>query len=321
MNTQSAAVAVSDLFDAPRRFLWGLCYRMTGSAADADDVVQDTFIRALERPPRRQDEPWRPWLVRVAMNLARDLLRRRKRERYTGPWLPAPIETPPETAPPSYEPIVDGQSLEARYDLLESVSFAFLVALEALTPKQRAVLLLTDVFDYSVAEAGAALGMSASNVKTTHHRARRAMEAYDRRRQLPIASRQGPTRVALERFLTCLGNSDVPGIEAMLTDDARALTDGGGEFIAALRPIIGRQNVARFFIGVARNRARGIRMSVRLLNAMPALVLDFDDPMPGQAPRLVLAADIEGEERLSCFYLIAATRKLTAMPAVASVVG
>src|SRR5262249_59509545 len=123
-------------FRANERFLWGLCYRMTGCAADADDLVQDTFVRVLARPPR-MDDPLRPWLVRVAMNLGRDLLRRRRRRPYVGPWLPSPIETGDEESPPSFEPTLEGGlTTEGRYDLLESVSFAFLVALEALTPQQ-----------------------------------------------------------------------------------------------------------------------------------------------------------------------------------------
>ena len=147
-------------------------------------------MRALERPPARTDEPWRPWLVRVAMNLARDLLRRRRRSPYRGTWLPSPIETGADDAPPAYEiPAESGSPTEGRYELLESVSFAFLLALEALTPSQRAVLLLRDVFDYSVRETADALGMSEANVKVTHHRARRAMAAYDRDRCVPTARR------------------------------------------------------------------------------------------------------------------------------------
>src|SRR3954469_9653521 len=123
---------------------------MTGVAADADELVQETFVRALEHPPAALRE-LRPWLTRVAMNLARDRLRRRRRESYVGPWLPSPVETGDEGAPPAYEP-PESLGTEARYELLESVSFAFLLALEALGPRQRAVLLLRDVFDYSVRE-------------------------------------------------------------------------------------------------------------------------------------------------------------------------
>src|SRR5438128_12126286 len=109
-------LAVDALYEEHRRFLWGLCYRMTGSAADAEDVVQDTFVRAIEHPPGRTNEPLRPWLVKVALNLARDLLRRRRRREYVGPWLPSPIETDVsrqsvaggpanlESDPPSHEP-------------------------------------------------------------------------------------------------------------------------------------------------------------------------------------------------------------------------
>ena len=168
-----SSIVTEDLFTQHQRFLWGLCYRLTGSAADADDLVQETFVRTIERPPARMKDPLRPWLVRVAMNLGRDLLRRRRRAPYKGPWLPSPIETNGqdlfpreevalplgeialplgEVAPPSHEVVFEGGSTEGRYELLESVSFAFLLALEVLTPQQRAVLLLRDVFDYSVRE-------------------------------------------------------------------------------------------------------------------------------------------------------------------------
>ena len=116
---------------------------MTGNAADADDLVQETFVRAIKRPPPRTDEPWHLWLVRVAINLSRDLLRQRKRQSYEGQWLPSPIET----VPPTFDPPDESGNPATRYDLIESVSFAFLLALEALTPTQRAVLVLRDVFD------------------------------------------------------------------------------------------------------------------------------------------------------------------------------
>src|SRR5262245_53368819 len=100
-----AASAYEDIFQSHRRFVWGLCYRMTGSAADADDLLQETFLIAIRNPPGRTDQPWRPWLVRVAMNLSRDLLRRRKRRHYVGQWLPAPIETEDDAAVASFEPV------------------------------------------------------------------------------------------------------------------------------------------------------------------------------------------------------------------------
>ncbi len=192
------AAAYEDVFQAHRRFIWGLCYRMTGSAADADDLMQETFLTAIRNPPRRTDEPWRPWLVRVAINLSRDLLRRRRRRDYVGQWLPSPIETGEEVEVASFEPVDPDGNPAAGYELLESVSYAFLVALEALTPTQRAVLLLRDVFDYSVNETAEALGMSQPNVKTSHHRARNAMRSYDKTRTPLTRSLQHRTREVLQ---------------------------------------------------------------------------------------------------------------------------
>ncbi len=115
---------------------------------------------------------------------------------------------------------------------MESVSYAFLLALEALTPAQRAVLLLRDVIDYEVRETAVALGMSEANVKTTHHRARRAMAAYDGARCRPTPARQSATGAALARFLDALQRDDVAALEALLSEEVRSLTDGG-EYPAA----------------------------------------------------------------------------------------
>jgi RNA polymerase sigma factor (sigma-70 family) len=310
--TAAASAPVEHLYTEHRRFLWSLCYRMLGSAADAEDVVHDTFVRAMERPPRAVDEPMRPWLVKVALNMSRDMLRRRRRREYVGPWLPAPIETD-ESAPPSHEPAIDGmRTLEGRYDLLESVSFAFLLALEALSPTQRAVLLLRDVFDYSVRETADALDLSEPNVKTTHHRARRAMDAYDRRRRVPTATVQEKARGQLAAFLQRLQENDVRGIEALLADDVRTITDGGGEYRSALRPIVGRDKVTRFYLAVA-ERGPGIGVRWCTLNGMPGVV--FDIPSPGErlAPRLAMTVDLDNDGRITCLYVVSASRKLTAI--------
>jgi RNA polymerase sigma-70 factor (ECF subfamily) len=297
-------------FNEHERFLWGVCYRMTGSAADADDLVQDTFVRALEKPPRRQDDPWRPWLVRVAVNLSRDHLRRRRRSPYKGPWLPAPIETDEE--PPAHEPLVDGMTTEGRYDLTESVSYAFLMALEVLTAAQRAVLLLRDVFDYSVRETADALGMSEPNVKTTHHRARRAMETYDRERRTRSADARQRDRRVLEQFLTSLAAQDVPAIEALLAEDVVSLSDGGGVYLAALNPVRGRSRVRRLFSGLARKGPIG-RAEVRVLNGSPALVIDFDDGAKRVAPRMVLRCEVDARGQITQVHSILAPRKLAGL--------
>src|SRR5215467_12387925 len=219
---------ITEWFEAHRAFLWGLCYRITGSPQDADDLVQETFVQALEHAPDVLAQP-RYWLVKVAVNRARNLLRDRKRQGYVGPWLPGPIETSArEHELPSFEPVVEGErTLEGRYDLMESVSLAFLQALEALSPTQRAVLLLSDVFDYSAAEIARALDLSAGNVRIIHHRAKRAMDAYDKQRVIPTQEARRDTAAALTRFLRLLNDADVAGIEDMLAADVRAVADGG----------------------------------------------------------------------------------------------
>jgi RNA polymerase sigma-70 factor (ECF subfamily) len=277
---------------------------MTGSAADADDLSQETFVRTLRNPPPDADAPWRPWLVRCAVNLARDRLRRRKREPYTGPWLPAPIETGEEAA--------DVDDPERRYGMLESISFAFLVACEALTPRQRAVLLLRDVLDYSVEETARALGLGASNVKTTHHRARAAMRRYDAGRKAPTRDLQEKTRAALERFTFALRTGDLAAVEAALAPGIVTTTDAGGDFRAALRHVVGASRVARFYLGLLKKIAPS-RVVWRSMNGLPALLLEVDNPPHRAAPRLVWRCEVGDDERITQVHAILARSKLTAV--------
>ena len=288
-----------------RRHIWALCYRMTGVAADADDLVQDTMVRALERPPARTDEPLRPWLVRVAMNLARDMLRARKRRAYKGPWLPSPVDDDALEIP------VEARGAEGRYDLLESASMAFLLALEALTPKQRAVLLLADVFDYSVREVATALDLSEANVKTTHHRARHALERYDRKRAPRTSELVTRTREALERFLTCIALCDSAAAEALLSDDVRSLNDGGGEFFNARVPLAGKARIVRFYLGVRKLHTDDARFALRSVGGLPALVAEQTPKKAGFAPRFVIACELGADGKIASLYTVLSTHKLT----------
>jgi RNA polymerase sigma-70 factor (ECF subfamily) len=285
-------------FRVDARHLWGLCYRMTGSAADAEDLVQETFARALERPPRDTSRPWRPWLVRVAINLSRDHLRRRRRRGYDGPWLPQPIETAAEIEP-SHEP----EETTGRYERWESLSYAFLVALEALTPAQRAVLILRDAFDYTSAETAEALDMTEANARTTLHRARRAMREYDAARPRRNATLARRTRDALESFLRCALAGDVREMEALLARSVVALNDGGGRYAAARVPVVGASKVARFTRGVLRSELP--RLEIREINGLPAIVGEYADAPPHLAPRFVSLIDLDrdGRIRLSCTQL------------------
>jgi len=298
-------------FEDHRAFLWGLAYRITGSAADADDTVQETFVRAFRHAPAHLDDP-RRWLTRVAVNVGRDILRRRKRRAYIGLWLPTPIDTS-DDALSSGEPVVEGQTLEGRYGLLESVSLAFLHALEALSPTQRAVLLLRDVFDYSASEVAATIDRSTGNVRIIHHRARLAMAAYERRRSIPTASTRARTGKALEQFLRLLADSDVPGIERMLAADVKALSDGGGEFAASLRPIGGPARVALFFVRLAASRAGRTRVAIRSINEFPTALVDFESPLGRRPPRLVLGIDLDRPGLIACVRVIASSSKLAAV--------
>jgi len=302
-----------EALETDRRLLWGLCYRMTGNAADADDLVQETFVRAIEKPPRRMDEPLRPWLIRVAVNLSRDLLRRRRRQGYVGPWLPSPVHTD-EDSPASYEPPAPSEdSPVARYDLKESISFAFLLALEALTPSQRAVLLLRDVFDYSTNETATALDMTQANVKVVLLRARRKMSEYDKRRLSPGLALQDATRRALEQFLLYLGNRDAAALERLLAEDVVSLSDGGGEVAAARQPVRGREKVLRLILGLAAKSVAEPRFEIRSLNGLPGvLVQDYRSPTTA-ATRYTIHIEVDDEGRIRGLNAVLAPRKLSAL--------
>jgi RNA polymerase sigma-70 factor (ECF subfamily) len=178
--------SLEQAFHAHRNLLWDVSRRLTGSAADADDIVQETFRRAMETPPKSIDRPWLPWLMRVAVNIGRDHIRRRRRQTQSELF---------DEFPSTDEPV------ERSYETLERVTLAFRHALKTLALRERAVLVLRDVFDYSVRETAAMLGMSEANVKQVHCRARKGIRRHDVRRydrdarrsvgSLVVALRQG----------------------------------------------------------------------------------------------------------------------------------
>ncbi len=295
--------AIETAFASQRTLLWRLCYRMTGCAADADDLVQETFVRFMQRPPQDTARDVKPWLVQVAINLSRDQLRRRKREAYIGPWLPSPIET--EGYDRSVQP-------EARYSELESVSMAFLIALEALSSSQRAVVILRDVLGHSVQEAAHTLAMSESNIKTTHHRARAILESYDRDRVPLDHAQQQKTLDALNRFMLLLLLGDVDALEDMLAADAIAHNDGAGEFTAARKPITGVDRIVTFHRNVQRQFPP--YFAVREINGLPAVVGQATVPDPrGAADRFVFTVRLDRDGKLTRLDTIVATRKLSHM--------
>jgi|SRR5580704_572594 RNA polymerase sigma factor (sigma-70 family) len=304
----------AESFEADRKMLWGLCYRMTGCAADADDLVQETFVRALEDPPEDLERPLSPWLVRVAMNLSRDCLRRRRRRGYVGPWLPSPVPTEEAQVLPSYEPRQSSDANPmARYEMLESISFAFLLALEALSPSQRAVLLLREVFDYSTAEAAAALAITESSLKVLLHRGRRKMQEYDKSPAGLTALKSENTRKALEQFLLYFQEHNIEGLERLLKEDAVLVSDGGGEVLAARNVISGRQNVLKLIFGLAKKVSGKVRVSFKLFNGLPALLIEGPQSDPNFATRYTLHCEVNDSACIEKLNMVVAPSKLTSV--------
>jgi RNA polymerase sigma factor (sigma-70 family) len=301
-------------FETDRRLLWGLCYRMTGNAADADDIVQETFVKTIENPPRNTEEPLRPWLIRVAMNISRDYLRRRRRRGYTGPWLPSPVPTDDAESPASYEPpALSEDSPAARYEMLESISFAFLLALEALTPSQRAALLLRDVFDYSTEETAIALDMTEANVKVLLHRARKRMKEYDKTKAAFTPARQQATQRALEQFLLYMNTRNAEGLERLLAEDITSLSDGGGEVAAALQPIRGRGKMLRLIAALSGKTVSQPRISFRILNGQPALLFEEVNSLATRANRYTVHIEVDEARRIHKLDAVLAPSKLSAI--------
>jgi RNA polymerase sigma-70 factor (ECF subfamily) len=240
-------------FEEWRSLLFGIAYRMLGSAADAEDVVQDACVRWL----RRSDEPVesvRSYLVTVVTRLCIDQLNsaRTKRVTYTGPWLPEPV-------------LVDDEGSAA--EQADSLSLAFLVLLEELTPPERAAYLLHDVFGYSFHEVAQSLGRSEPACRQLGARARRHIEM--RRQRFDADLRHG--KELTNRFLLACSTGDLSALLEMLSDDVVLWTDGGGKVRAAMRPVIGPHRSSRFLINVAK-RIRGVP-EIIVLNGQPAAVL------------------------------------------------
>jgi RNA polymerase sigma-70 factor (ECF subfamily) len=296
----------AELYRQQGDFLRGYCYRLTGSVADAHDLVQEAFVRAIEHPPRDTGASWRPWLVRVATNLWRDRRRRERRE-YVGSWLPAPLDTNAE----SWWSSGLGDDAFARYQAAESVTFAFLLALETLTPRERAVLLLRDVYDFSTRECAEALELSEPNVKTTLHRARRSLTEYDRDRNPPTDRLQASTASALERLLSCFATQDAGAMAALLASDVEAISDGGGRFYAAQKPVRGRDKVTLFFSSTLRETGTApVRFTARSWNGLPGVMIERDGMPDRYAPRFTFSVELDRDGLIRRTYAVLNPAKL-----------
>jgi RNA polymerase sigma-70 factor (ECF subfamily) len=222
-------------FEAHRGHLLALAYRMTGSVADAEDIVQEAFIR-WGRADRESVQHPRAFLSRTVTRLCLDSLKsaRARRETYVGPWLPEPV-------------LGEGaMSVEAANELAQDVSMALMMALERLSPLERAAFLLHDVFDSGYAEVAAALGRSEGACRQLVSRARSRVRDARPKYETSVEQHAKVVRAFGATVLT----GDVDALRRLLTDDAVLYPDGGGKVPSAIRPIVGSDRVARFVVGV-----------------------------------------------------------------------
>lgn len=242
-----------DTFATYRPLLFTIAYEILGCAADAEDVLQDSYLRW--RDATEVTHP-RAYLVQIVTRQAINHLRstRRRREDYVGTWLPEPIRTAPD----------------AGHDVLlaESVSMAMLLVLETLGPTERAVFVLSEVFGHSHGEIAEMIDKSDTAVRQIAHRAR-AHVASRRRRFQPDSD---TSRAVIGRFLLAAHTGDVSALMAVLAPDVVEISDGGGRVSAARRPIIGAEPVARFLIGLTQNSMAGASVEFASFNAQPAIL-------------------------------------------------
>ncbi|MBY8875120.1 RNA polymerase sigma factor SigJ [Micromonospora sp. PLK6-60] len=271
--------------------LLGLAYRLLGSLHDAEDVLQEAYLRWLDVDRGAVAEP-RRYLSRVVTRLALDRLRARQatRETYVGPWLPEPVPTDPSPFGP----------LET-VELRETISTALLHLLERLTPPERAVYVLHTAFALPYAEIADILDRSAADCRQLHHRAA-ARLAAERRRFTADPAEQ---RRLLDAFLAAARDGDLARLTDLVAADATAWSDGGGRIRAARNPVSGADRIARFFAGVYGRRRPGVRATPVELNAAPALLLTWPN-----GARYTLAVAAAGG-RITGVYLVGNPDKLT----------
>jgi RNA polymerase sigma-70 factor (ECF subfamily) len=243
-------------FEELRPLLFSIAYRMLGSVADAEDVVQEAFVRWTESDADEIRSP-KAYLSKVVTNLCIDRLRssRHQRETYVGPWLP--------------EPLVEDAEPDAAHqaEVAESLSMAFLVVLESLSPLERAAFLLHEVFAYDYAELADMLGRKEAACRQLVHRAREHVAARRPRYQVDEEER----RELLRSFTSACVQGDVDSLASLLTEDVVLQSDGGGRVRAARRPIYGRSRVARFLVSIVGKAAPELATRVVTVNGQPGL--------------------------------------------------
>ena len=255
-----------------RRQLINLAYRLLGSLAEAEDAVQETYARWYAMSPQQREaiESVGGWLTAVTSRICLDLLgsARARRERYVGEWIPEPLPEPAEWT--SGRPGGTTADPADRVTLDESVGMAFLVVLESMTPAQRVAFILHDIFRYSFAEIAGITGRTPAACRQLASSARRRISAS----QAPAAPAAQQARLVRD-FKKAWEAGDIGALIGLLDPDARAITDGGGLVSAALRPIEGGEQIARYLAGIAR-AAPGLTILERTVNGQPGLVAQQD---------------------------------------------
>ena len=248
---------MNEEFEDYRALLFTIAYRMTGSAADAEDLVQDAYVR-FASTDRDVVRDVKAFLVTILTRLALDRLKsaQRQREEYIGPWLPEPVLTG-----------IDGDPY-ARATRDEHIELALLRTLERLSPQERAVLLLHDVLDHYHNEIGDLLGITAAASRQILHRAKERV-AQEKQRFAPPPEQQ---RRLIESFMGAVAKGDVAALRNVLAEDVVAIGDGGGKSFAAKRPVTGFDAVAQMWIGIVQKFGAGIEVSIEEVNGALAII-------------------------------------------------
>ena len=278
----SGSDPATEAFVAHRNLLFTVAYEMLGSAADAEDVLQETWLRWVD-VDLAQVRDHRAYLVRL--NRLRTM--KRRKEAYVGPWLPEPLLTTPDVA--------------ENVELAESVSMALMLVLETLSPTERAVFVLREVFDIGYDEIAAAVGKNPAAVRQIAHRARKHVDA---RRPREVVS-PSETRAVLESFQRALETRDLQGLLDVLAPDVVLVSDGGGVKQAALRPIVGADKIVRFVAGGVGRTEATITGEATVVNGNPALILRLDGEIDG-----VMAVRVE-DTGITGLYYVRNPEKLT----------
>jgi RNA polymerase sigma-70 factor, ECF subfamily len=279
----------AERFTHLRPLLFTIVYEILGSATESDDVLQDSYLRwaEVDLSTVRDTKSYLAQLVtRQALNALRAGARRR--EDYVGPWLPEPL-------------LLDEADPEADVVLAESVSMAMLVVLETLSPDERAVFVLREVFGFDYDEIGAAVGKSAAAARQIAHRAREHVQAR-RKRFEPVDQQQREQITA--QFLAAAASGDVDALIGLLAPDVKWIADGGGKVSAARKPVIGATKVANAIVGLVRRGLPDMRIEWVTCNSAPAVLVYAGDRVD-----IVIAVDVV-DGKIANFYAIRNPEKL-----------